>query len=77
MSKMFIVTKEQIGMQMYELLKRDANNHRLTYGKNLASNTPTAHMTVRCNVRYWLTQHSSDPDDITIEQFETRYEVYR
>ena len=76
MSKTFIVTKEQLDSEIYELLKLDANRHRATYGKDWPKNAPSGHMTVRCNVRYWIIQHSDDPDDITIEQYKTRYEVY-
>ena len=77
MSNKFIVTKEQLDPKIYELLKLDANRHRATYGKNWPQNAPSGHMVVRCNVRYWLTQHSDNPDDITIEQYKTRYEVYK
>ena len=75
MSKKFIVTKEQLDPKIYELLKLDANRHRTTYGEDWPENAPSGHMTTRCDVRYWLTQHSNNPDDITIEQYKTRYAV--
>lgn len=65
--KTFIVTKSELDPKMYELLKKDALNARKAYDKEY--NGAAGIMTTRCGVRYWLTSNSTDPDDITVEQY--------
>lgn len=60
-----IIMKEALDPQLLALLKQDSMKARKPYGKGF--NEQSRLIEVRQGHKYCITQHSNDPDDITIE----------
>lgn len=73
-NKTKIVTKEELDPKIYECLCADVKRIRKSYGKDHKGKV--AGMTVRCGVKYWLTQFEAN-GEITIEQYSRVKEIYR
>lgn len=73
-NKTKIVAKEKLDPTIYECLRTDIARIRKSYGKGYEGSV--AGMTVRCGVKYWLTQLEVD-GEITIEQYSRVKEIYR
>lgn len=61
-----IVARPELDPQVYELIKQDIARYRKSFGKGFDGSC--GKQIVRGNA-YWVTSHSSDPDDITIEEY--------
>lgn len=74
-NKTKIVTKEELDPKIYKCLCIDiARIRRISYDKDYKGKV--AGMTVRCRVKYWLTQLEAD-GEITVEQYSRMEEIYK
>ena len=63
-----VVTRADLDPLTYALIKADMLRHRQSFGKGFDGSC--SKQLARQGL-YWVTSHSNDPDDLTIEQYIT------